>query len=110
MSQFKKLQADLRNKSEVKWKHVIHLLRLLLAGVGVLRAGVVPVAVGDHRERVLAITRREIPYNDVEKWRLELHQQSDAAFQSTRLPERPHYPAANDFLLRARREAVTVHP
>jgi uncharacterized protein len=25
MSQFKKLQADLRNKGEVKWKHVMHL-------------------------------------------------------------------------------------
>jgi predicted nucleotidyltransferase len=36
-SQFKKLQADLRNKGAVKWKHVMHLLRLLLAGVETLR-------------------------------------------------------------------------
>jgi hypothetical protein len=32
MSQFKKLQADLRNKGEVKWKHVMHLIRLLISG------------------------------------------------------------------------------
>lgn len=32
MSQFKKLSADLRNQGQVKWKHVMHLIRLLLAG------------------------------------------------------------------------------
>ena len=34
MSQFKKMQADLRNQGEVKWKHVMHLIRLLLSGIG----------------------------------------------------------------------------
>jgi hypothetical protein len=29
MSQFKKLSSDLRNKGAVKWKHVMHLIRLL---------------------------------------------------------------------------------
>jgi predicted nucleotidyltransferase len=106
MSQFKKLQADLRNKGEVKWKHVMHLIRLLLAGIGVLRDGYVPVAVGEHREQLLSIKRGEIPFETVEQWRLELHQQFDAAFQSTNLPERPDYAAANEFLLRARREGV----
>ena len=31
MSQFKKMQADIRNQGQVKWKHVMHLLRLLPA-------------------------------------------------------------------------------
>ena len=39
MSQFKKMQADLRNHGQVKWKHVMHLIRLLLSGIGVLRDG-----------------------------------------------------------------------
>jgi hypothetical protein len=43
MSQFKKMQADIRNKGQVKWKHVMHLIRLLLSGIGVLRECVVPV-------------------------------------------------------------------
>jgi hypothetical protein len=110
MSQFKKLQADLRNKGEVKWKHVMHLIRLLLAGIGVLREGRVPVAVGEHRERLLQIKFGQVPFDKVEQWRLELHQQFDAAFQSTSLPERPDYAAANDFLLRARREALGATP
>jgi uncharacterized protein len=32
LSQFKKMQADLRLHGQVKWKHVMHLIRLLLSG------------------------------------------------------------------------------
>jgi hypothetical protein len=32
MSQFKKIEQDIRNHGEVKWKHAMHLLRLLLTG------------------------------------------------------------------------------
>ena len=70
LSQFKKLQADLRNKGAVKWKHVMHLIRLLLAGITVLEEGVVPVHVGPHRDKLLAIKRGEVPFEEVEAWRL----------------------------------------
>ncbi len=32
MSQFKKIEQDIRNQGEVRWKHAMHLLRLLLSG------------------------------------------------------------------------------
>ena len=32
MSQFKKLERDLRQHQTLKWKHVMHLIRLLLSG------------------------------------------------------------------------------
>jgi predicted nucleotidyltransferase len=105
MSQFKKMQADIRNKGRVKWKHVMHLIRLLLSGIGVLRDGFVPVKVDDHRDRLLAIRREEVPWGDVEKWRLSLHKEFNAAFESTKLPERPDYERANEFLISARRRA-----
>src|SRR6478736_3058649 len=89
MSQFKKMQAELRNHGKVKWKHVMHLIRLLLSGTGVLREGSVPVAVDTHRERLLAIRRGEVPWQEVENWRLGLHHDFNAAFETTRLPERP---------------------
>src|SRR6516162_5345990 len=57
LSQFKKMQADLRNHGKVKWKHVMHLIRLLLSGIGVLRNGIVPVRVDTYRDRFLAIRR-----------------------------------------------------
>ena len=106
LSQFKKLQADLRNRGEVKWKHVMHLIRLLLAGVTVLRDGVVPVDVGADRDRLLAIKRGELPWDEVDAWRLDLHRQFDAAAEETKLPERPDYERANQFLVRARRSVT----
>ena len=107
MSQFKKMQADIRNKGQVKWKHVMHLIRLLLSGIGVLRDGSVPVRVEDHRDRLLAIRRGEVPWEDVENWRLSLHQEFNTAFETTRLPERPDYERANAFLISARRRALS---
>jgi predicted nucleotidyltransferase len=105
-SQFKKMQADLRNHGQVKWKHVMHLLRLLLSGIGVLSDGVVPVRVEEHRDRLLAIRKGSMAWPEVEAWRQELHQQFNRAFATTGLPERPDYHRANAFLLRARRAAL----
>ena len=55
LSQFKKMQADIRNKGQVKWKHVMHLIRLLLSGISIMREGFVPVRVDEYREKLLAI-------------------------------------------------------
>jgi predicted nucleotidyltransferase len=106
LSQFKKLQADLRNRGAVKWKHVMHLLRLLLAGITVLEQGTVPVHVGAHRDKLLAIKRGEVPFDELEAWRLDLHKRFDAAAEQTTLPERPDYDRVNAFLIRARRSMV----
>ncbi|MDB5324215.1 MAG: putative nucleotidyltransferase [Phycisphaerales bacterium] len=106
MSQFKKLSSDLRNKGEVKWKHVMHLIRLLLSGVTALREAVVPVRVEEHRERLLAIRRGELQWDEVDGWRVRLHEAFDAAFAATTLPERPDYAAVNAFLVKARRAMV----
>jgi len=40
LSQFKKMQSDIRNRGTVKWKHVMHLIRLLLSGTAVVPCGV----------------------------------------------------------------------
>ena len=61
MSQFKKLQSDLRNQGAVKWKHVMHLIRLLISGITVLEEATVPVRVEEHRERLLDIRNGNIP-------------------------------------------------
>jgi hypothetical protein len=106
MSQFKRMQADLRNQGKVKPKHVMHLIRLLLSGVHVLREGFVPVDVGDHRDRLLAIKNSVMPWDNIEAWRKELHREFDRALEETSLPERPDYERANEFLVKARRLAV----
>jgi predicted nucleotidyltransferase len=107
MSQFKKMHADLRIHGKVKWKHVMHLIRLLLSGIGVLKDGIVPVRVDAHRDRLLAVRRGEVPWEEVEHWRLGLHQEFNAAYEFTGLPLRPDYERANAFLINARRRAVS---
>ena len=107
LSQFKKLEQDLRSRGELKWKHVMHLLRLLLEGISILKEGYVPVKTGEHRETLLAIKRGEMSWDDANKWRLELHKVFDTARETTRLPERPDYMKANDFLIRTRKRMVS---
>ena len=106
LSQFKKLGQDLRNKGEVKWKHVMHLIRLLISGITTLKEGYVPVRVEQYREQLLAIRRGERKWDDIDQRRLTLHQEFDAAAMATKLPERPDYEKANTFLLKARRSMV----
>ena len=106
ISQFKRMQAGLRNNGAVKPKHVMHLIRLLLSGIHVLREGFVAVDVGEHRERLFAIRNEEMPWDEVDAWRTELHREFDLAFERTTLPERPDYERVNAFLVRARAAAI----
>jgi hypothetical protein len=106
LSQFKKMEQDLRNQGKVRSKHAMHLIRLLLSGITVLNEGFVPVKVEEHREKLLSIKYEQMPWEAVNAWRLELHEQFDRAFANTHLPERPDYAQANDFLVRARRSMV----
>lgn len=105
-SQFKKMQTDIRNQGRVKWKHVMHLIRLLLSGTHVLRAGEMIVDVGEYRERLLTIKRGEMPFGEADEWRKRLQADFESAFKTTMLPDRPDYERANDFLVRARQAAV----
>lgn len=52
LSQFKKLEQDRRNQGEIRWKHAMHLLRLLITGAATLRERRVPVRVEQHRDRL----------------------------------------------------------
>lgn len=106
LSQFKRLERDLRTRGEIRWKHAMHLIRLLISGVMILREGLVPLDVGADRERLLAVRDGRLPWEEVEAWRLELHRRFDRAFEQSRLPERPDYARANAFLVEARRSMV----
>lgn len=105
-SQFKKLEQDLRTHGTFRWKHAMHLIRLLLSGITILREGFVPVRVEEHRESLLAIRRGEVPWEEVNGWRLALHREFDGVLSITRLPEKPDYERANAFLIKARRTAL----
>lgn len=105
-SQFKKLEQDLRTRNEIRPKHAMHLIRLLLQGIDILRAGELNVRVSDYREELLAIKRGEMNWEEINNWRLALHKEFDRELATTKLPERPNYEKANEFLIKARRTMV----
>ena len=106
MSQFKKLEQDIRTIGEIKWKHAMHLIRLLSSGVIALKEEYVPVNVSAQREMLLAIRRGEMPWEELNDLRLSLHKDFDSAFATTRLPDRPDVERANAFLIKARRSMI----
>jgi predicted nucleotidyltransferase len=107
MSQFHKLEQDLRTHGQIKWKHAMHLIRLLLAGATAMREEYIPVRVEEaNRPRLLAIRDGVMRWEEVERWRLELSTQFEQACEKSKLPDRPNYEAANQFLIQARRSAL----
>jgi predicted nucleotidyltransferase len=109
MSQFKKMEQDLRTRGEIRWKHAMHLIRLLLSGITVLKEGFVPVQVSEYRDRLLAVRRGEVEWEKVNEWRLDLHREFDAAYAATHLPDQPDYEWADRFVVKARRSMVDVN-
>lgn len=107
LSQFRKLEQDLRTTGDLKWKHVMHLTRLLISGITILKEGQVPVRVVEHRDKFMAIRKGEVDWLEINAWRLELHKEFDQAYEHTKLPERPDYEWANEFLVSARGRMVS---
>jgi hypothetical protein len=104
LSQFKKLEQDLRAKGAIKRKHAMHLIRLLRSGITALETCELVIRVPDEiRAELLAIKCGDLSWEETNRLRIDLHSRFDAAFARTSLPERPDYAAANAFLLRARR-------
>lgn len=105
-SQFRKLNKHIELHGTIKWKHAMHLIRLLLSGIIALREGYIPLTVEAHRDELLSIRHGQRTWEDVDAWRLRLHGEFETAFRETKLPERPDYEVANAFLVHARRSAL----
>ncbi len=70
---------------EVRWKHAMHLLRLLLTSGATLREARVPVRVEANRERLLSVKRGEPPWAEVDAWRKKL---APVDYSAIHVPER----------------------
>ncbi len=110
LSQFKKLEADFRRSGAPKWKHAMHLLRLLLSAQELLGTGRLVIDAGRHRERLLAVRRGESSWDDVERWRHELHAGIDDALARSPLPAVPDVERVDRWLQSVRRRGVTPGP
>ncbi|MEU4578504.1 DNA polymerase beta superfamily protein [Nonomuraea sp. ATR24] len=85
-----------------KWKQAMHMIRLLISGLHLVRHGEPLVDVGAHRDRLLAVRRGEVPWERVDAWRAELA--ADLAGARSVLPDRPDRAAVEAFLIDVRRD------
>ncbi|GHD96933.1 nucleotidyltransferase domain-containing protein [Streptomyces naganishii] len=102
LGQRRKLEADVRTHGAPRWKHAMHLLRLLHSARDLLRTGRLTVDVGAEREGLLAVKRGEVPWAEVEARMARLAAEAEEASRRTPLPERPDGRRVEDFLYRVR--------
>ncbi len=106
LSQFKRMEQDLRNRGKIRPKHACHCLRLLIAGCHTLIRGDILVNVGEHRDLLLQIKHGEIPFPDIQQIVQEWERQFNHAFEKTTLPAYPDFEKANEILIHARKAMV----
>ncbi|MGC9537816.1 nucleotidyltransferase domain-containing protein [Streptomyces sp. UG1] len=106
LGQRKKLEADLRAHGAPRWKHAMHLLRLLTSARDLLRTGRLTIDVGDAREPLLAVKRGEVPWPEVESRMTRLAGEAEEAVHGSPLPAEPDRRRVEDFLIRVRRASA----
>ncbi|MFI8827933.1 DNA polymerase beta superfamily protein [Streptomyces sp. NPDC053431] len=104
--QRRKLDADVRHHGAPRWKHAMHLLRLLTTCRDLLRSGELRIDVGEERDRLLAVKRGEVTWPEIESWMNRLQDEADEAHSTTPLPDTPDHARVQDFLVRARRASA----
>ncbi|MGW6397814.1 nucleotidyltransferase domain-containing protein [Streptomyces sp. NPDC055134] len=103
LGQRKKLDADVRQYGAPRWKHAMHLLRLLASCRDLLRTGRLTLDVGDDREALLAVKRGEVSWDDVVARMARLGAEAEEAAVRTPLPAEPDRVRVADFLFEVRR-------
>ncbi|MFI1420544.1 DNA polymerase beta superfamily protein [Streptomyces sp. NPDC020731] len=104
--QRRKLEADVRAHGTPRWKHAMHLLRLLISARDLLRTGTLTIDVGEDREPLLAVKRGEVPWPEAESWMARLAEEGAEAARRSPLPEEPDRRRIEDFLVRTRRASA----
>ncbi|MBG0816596.1 DNA polymerase beta superfamily protein [Planomonospora sp. ID82291] len=97
-AQFRRLDPE-----RPKWKQAMHMIRLMISGLHLVREGEPLVRMDGHRDRLLALRRGEIPWPEVERWRAELRSALTALGDRSALPEHPDRRAVDDYLTTVRK-------
>ncbi|MET8564234.1 nucleotidyltransferase domain-containing protein [Streptomyces flaveolus] len=106
LGQRRKLDADVRATGAPRWKHAMHLLRLLMSARDLLRTGELRIDVGEQRERLLAVKHGEVPWAEVEAWMVRLAAGAEEALRGSPLPPEPDHARVAAFLYRVRRASA----
>ena len=101
--QLDRVAARRERTGETNHKQAMHMIRLLYAGVHVLRTGEILVDVRHLRDRLLTVRRGDLPWDAVAGWAADLLTELADAAAVTGLPHEPDR-GAIDRLLTAVRE------
>ncbi|MYR59944.1 nucleotidyltransferase [Streptomyces sp. SID625] len=110
LAQRRRLEAGVRAHGAPRWKHAMHLLRLLTSARDLLRTGCLDIGTGDARTRLLAVRGGEVPWPEAESWMTRLAAETEQAAARTPLPEEPDLRRVEDFLYRVRRASALGAP
>jgi predicted nucleotidyltransferase len=96
------------NHSETPWKHAMHLLRVLMAGISAFETGQIMVEIPTEQERnfLRAVRAGEVNMFTFDNYKEMLLNRFDSVSQSGSLPPEPDYDKINEFLLDARYSAL----
>ena len=108
LSQFRRMKNSYAKTGKFKFKHAMHLIRLLHSGVGALRTGEIMIDVSDFRSELLRIRNGHYSFEEVEAMAKELERKFAEEFEQTKLPEQPNVAKVNRFLIKARKFAAGV--
>lgn len=88
VSQFKRLQRDIKADRKIKNKHVMHLVRLMTMCKEILMSGKVIVKRPD-KDDLLKIRRGEWDYQEIEAWQKSMDSEMDKWYNVSCLPYAP---------------------
>ncbi|MFC5718940.1 DNA polymerase beta superfamily protein [Streptomyces gamaensis] len=106
-AQFTRAANHRDREGEPRWKQIMHTLRLMISGAVLLESGTVRIDVGPYRERLLAVRRGELSWDEVGAWRDELGVRLDRALATSPLPEHPDTTRVENWLVSVRRRSLT---
>ncbi|MGL6075239.1 MAG: nucleotidyltransferase domain-containing protein [Fimbriiglobus sp.] len=105
-NQFALMSRRSKEGLPIRYKHAMHLIRLLYSGLHAIQTGEILVDVGEHREELLAIRHGEVSWEAVSARREELTAQFREIEAQQPFPEEPDFDTINAYLIRARRYAA----
>ncbi|GIH95885.1 DNA polymerase beta superfamily protein [Planobispora siamensis] len=97
-SQFRRLDPE-----RPRWKQAMHMIRLLISGLHLAREGEPLVRMDEHRDRLLAVRRGEVPWGEVTRWQAELTEAVRGVGETGALPAAPDRRTVDDYLTGVRK-------
>lgn len=106
LSQFKKIEHDLRSNNKIRWKHACHLIRLLWCGTEAMKTGEIVVRPKDHsiliHNRLMEIRSGNCSEEQFWKYKIELEKDFQESFERCGLKECADLDKAEKFLVAIR--------